>query len=300
MTGCWSEQGSDNSRTRDAMSERGIEQSLFGAEHVVCADHDRRNIVAPASFEGHLDQHLGGLPTIACAHGAADFLFAQLITQSVAAQQEDVAVADLLDPFIEIQDIGGPYCASDPVLSWAREDICGDEMAAGLELLQHAVIARQQLQASASVEINSTVSGPEVPTMAVARKQDDDGASDPLYIACRRLGSQFLIHGLQPLPCSGDEALGAVGRRSGAQSLDDPAAREVADGVPAHAVGHSPEPQLGSVEASILVYLTDQTHVGTRGRRPPKLLARVTRACVICVGAFHPHGSFRPVYCLMF
>jgi hypothetical protein len=45
--------------TGDAMSERRVEQSLFGAEHVFGADHDGRDIVAAASFESHLDERFG-------------------------------------------------------------------------------------------------------------------------------------------------------------------------------------------------------------------------------------------------
>jgi hypothetical protein len=125
------------------MSECGIEHGSVAAVQVFGANHDSRNVVAPPSFKRQLDQSVRRSRTIAREESTADFLFAHRIAQPVAAQQEDIAIGDFHDLFIEVQRVDGADRPSHPVLSWAMNGVLGGDMASGPEFFYLAVIARQ-------------------------------------------------------------------------------------------------------------------------------------------------------------
>jgi hypothetical protein len=227
------------------------------------AHHDDRDVVPAAALEREIDERVGHARAIARHEGGRDLPVAHGVAQAVAAQHENVAVLRLHGGCVEVERVD-------------RADRTGDGRSERPvpERCREAVVAREQPQAAAPAQIEPAVPGPQVAAIAAARRQDHHRAPDDRHDAGRGFGPQPPIRCVEPLARGGDELGETAGRPNVVKGRDHRAARKLADGVSAHAVGDRPEAALGTDEASVLVDVVNQPGVGAGGRSPAKPAAR--------------------------
>jgi hypothetical protein len=232
---------------------------------------DGRNIVPAPARERDIDQSFRRPLAIPRSKLAEHLLLGDLITEPIAAKQERIAIVERDGIFIELKRIHRTDRARDQMLCRMMQRFLSGNLPTRLELFDMTMIARQLTQTPVAAKIDAAIPSPQVSAETLARHQQHDRASDALNLSLGRLETKLPIHPHEPVARIGDEARKPVRRRHARQTLDDKTASEIADRVPAHAVGNGPDAQIGLIKERVLVDVPHAPSIRASGRRPSKL-----------------------------
>ena len=134
----------------------------------------------------------------------------------------------------------------------------GRQLAGRHQLLDQAVVLGQPVEPALAQAVGARVAGPEEGEVAAEGEQRHERA------AARALGpgGDLLVAGQHGGLDRAQEGRRAVGGAKRLQAGGDEPARLVAPLVPAHAVGHGPEPDVGTGDVAVLVQLAHAADVG--------------------------------------
>src|SRR5688572_8366837 len=213
----------------------------------LCFDDYDGDVVARARLQRRIDERLRTLLHVFAAHQFGDERIRQLTSETVGAQQVTIAESNAIATHVQQQRVLAADRARDRMIRFFVRLL-------QIQLGSPGVIGRHLRESLVTQAIDAAVAGPHDRTGRALHEKDGDGAAadDGIVLANRRLVQPGvdLGHALADRVAGRFQGRGAV---QVLQAFADPAARDIAVAVAAHAVRDGPDAARTELPERILV-----------------------------------------------